>query len=68
MIIVNRKITAFIISFMMLAVCFVPAESFASTRNVISQKKVSFSVKIVSYNSVKLTWKKSAGKGAEYQI
>ena len=68
MIIVNRKITAFIISFMMLAVCFVPADSFASTRNVISQKKVSFSVKIVSYNSVKLTWKKSAGKGAEYQI
>ena len=68
MIIVNKKILPLIISMIMIAVCFIPADIFASTKSVTSQKKVAFSLKVRSYNSVKLTWKKRAGKDAEYSI
>ena len=68
MIIVNKKILPLFISIIMIAVCFIPADIFASTKTVTSQKKVSFSLKVRSYNSVKLTWKKRAGKDAEYSI
>ena len=68
MVIVNKKIIPIFIAMIMIAVCFVPADIFASSRQVVSDKKVSFKVKAVSYNAVKLTWSKRAGKDAVYKI